>query len=71
VLNVRKKPLRRHLEAPRVGDKIKGLCKWKRAEYVEQKKLLRSIVARPKHVCLKCGRVADKKKWLCEPEDLK
>jgi hypothetical protein len=54
-----------------VGDKIKGLCKWKRAEYVEQKKLLRSIVARPKHVCLKCGRVADKKKWLCEPEDLK
>lgn len=53
-----------------MGDKVKGLCKWKRAEYREQKKLLRQIVSRPRYVCLRCGRVADKKKLLCEPESL-
>jgi hypothetical protein len=53
-----------------VGENIKGLCEWKRSEYREKLKLLRTIVARPKSVCLKCGRVADKKKWLCEPEPL-
>jgi hypothetical protein len=53
-----------------VPEKVKGLCKWKRAEYREQKKLLHQIVAKPKYVCLRCGRVADKKKWLCEPEAL-
>jgi hypothetical protein len=54
-----------------VGDKVKGLCKWKRSEFVEELKLLKSIVARPKQVCLRCGRVADKKKWLCEPDPIK
>jgi len=54
-----------------MGEKIKGLCKWKRSDYADQLKLLRTIVARPKHVCLRCGRVADRKKVLCEPVPLK
>lgn len=53
-----------------MGEKVKVLCKWKRNEYSEQKKLLRRIVAKPRYICLRCGRVADKKKWLCEPEAL-
>jgi hypothetical protein len=54
-----------------VGDKIRELCKWKKSEYAEQFKLLRTIVAQPKYACMRCGRVADKKKYLCEPEPLK
>ncbi len=53
-----------------VGEKAKVLCEWKRAQYRDEFKLLRAIVVKPKYVCLKCGRVADKKKWLCEPIEL-
>jgi hypothetical protein len=28
------------------------------------------IVAEPTHFCTECGRVASKKKWLCEPARL-
>jgi hypothetical protein len=53
-----------------MGDKTEPLCKWPRAAYAERFDKLQKIVAEPKFVCLKCGRAAEKKKYLCEPEPL-
>jgi hypothetical protein len=53
-----------------LADKTKELCKWKRSEFASELPLLKRIVANPKHVCEKCGRVADKKKRLCKPRPL-
>jgi len=53
-----------------VGSKARELCKWKREDYEKQLAELRAIVARPQVVCLKCGRAADKKKWVCKPVKL-
>jgi hypothetical protein len=53
-----------------MGTKTEPLCKWKRGDYQEHFDRLRKIVAEPKFICLKCGRAADKKKHLCEPEPL-
>jgi hypothetical protein len=53
-----------------MAEKSDPLCKWKRESYEERFDKLRKIVAEPKFVCLKCGRAADKKKHLCEPEPL-
>ncbi len=52
-----------------MGDK-KELCKWKREDYARELTLLKRIVAEPRFVCEKCGRAADKKKRLCNPEKL-
>ncbi len=49
---------------------MKVLCKWKRDDYTRDFEHLVKIVASPHYVCEKCGRVADKKKWLCEPRPL-
>jgi hypothetical protein len=59
-----------HEEAPRVAEKLKALCKWKTEAYAKNLAALRAIVAQPGHVCLKCGRAADRKKWLCKPHKL-
>ena len=48
----------------------KKLCKWKKGDVEDDFDELRKIVAKPAYVCRKCGRVADKKKWLCKPEAL-
>jgi len=47
-----------------MGVKAKEICKWEREDYAEELDRLRAIVRHPRYVCLKCGRVADKKKWL-------
>lgn len=46
------------------------LCKWKPGQYAKQRELLARITAEPVHFCYDCGRVANKKKWLCKPERL-
>lgn len=53
-----------------MGDKDKTLCKWKKGEYEEQFKDLRNIVGKPKYACMKCGRAAKSKKYLCKPNPL-
>ena len=42
---------------------MQGLLKKKRAVYV-------SLVNSPRFLCTKCGRVANKKKYLCQPKKL-
>ena len=53
-----------------MSDKAKELCKWKREDFVKKLPLLRRIVAEPRYVCEKCGRAANKKKRLCNPQTL-
>jgi lipopolysaccharide biosynthesis regulator YciM len=48
----------------------KTLCKWKKDEFDKRMDALKEIVSKPRYVCRKCGRVADKKKWLCKPDAL-
>ncbi len=48
----------------------KKLCKWKSGQYEKDRELLQVIVAEPAYFCTDCGRVASKKKWLCEPARL-
>lgn len=55
-----------------MGDKgrapeTRTLCKWKSGQYEKDRELLARIVAEPVYFCADCGRVAAKKKWLCEP----
>jgi 3-methyladenine DNA glycosylase/8-oxoguanine DNA glycosylase len=42
----------------------KQLCKWKEDDINKKFEKFCDIVRNPKFVCKKCGRVADKKKWL-------
>jgi hypothetical protein len=53
-----------------LADKLKELCKWKSATYERELDALMEIVAQPRFVCTKCGRAADRKKWLCKPQKL-
>jgi hypothetical protein len=53
-----------------LGKKVEEICKWKRDDYPKRLEELRQIVADPQFVCVKCGRVANKKKWLCKPVKL-
>ncbi len=53
-----------------VGDKCKELCKWKKEQYVRDLDKLKEAVGQPRYVCEKCGRAAEKKKWLCKPVPL-
>jgi hypothetical protein len=49
--------------------KLKRLCDWKK-EQLDDLDSYRDIVLDPQHVCKECGRVANKKKWLCKPAPL-
>ena len=49
-----------------MGKKVEEICKWKRDDYPKRLEELRQIVADPQFVCVKCGRAANKKKWLCK-----
>jgi hypothetical protein len=51
--------------------KEKRLCKWKEETIIDNFEAFKEIVTIPKHVCKKCGRVANKKKWLHKPIPLK
>jgi hypothetical protein len=54
-----------------MAKKAKQLCKWKEGDITEKLDEFSDIVRNPKFVCKKCGRVADKKKWLHKPAALK
>jgi hypothetical protein len=47
--------------------KKKLLCKWKKDDIDKKFDKFSAIVRNPEFVCIKCGRVADKKKWLHKP----
>ena len=53
-----------------MAKKEKMLCKWKKEDISKELDTLSDIVRNPKFVCKKCGRVADKKKWLHKPVEL-
>lgn len=53
-----------------MADKFKELCKWKSEQYVKNFDLLSQAVADSRYACVKCGRAAGKKKWLCKAEKL-
>ena len=53
-----------------MSKKDKHLCDWKKEERVEKLASYRDLVKKPKFMCADCGRVAAKKKWLCEPISL-
>ncbi len=42
----------------------KELCEWSRAQLKEHFDQLQTIVSKPVYICPKCGRVANRKKWL-------
>jgi hypothetical protein len=48
-----------------MGDTI---CSWKKTEL--KAKYLLKVVNQPKFFCKECGRVANKKKYLCDPKKL-
>jgi hypothetical protein len=54
-----------------MAKKEKRLCKWKEDDISKKFEKFITIVSAPKFVCKKCGRVADKKKWLHKPMSLK
>ncbi|MGD8283693.1 MAG: hypothetical protein PVG70_00760 [Desulfobacterales bacterium] len=54
-----------------MAKKTKELCKWKKEDISKKLDKFSDIVKNPKFVCTKCGRVADKKKWLHKPVALK
>ncbi len=53
-----------------MAKKTKELCKWKQQDITKKFEKFSSIVSNPKYACTKCGRVADKKKWLHKPIEL-
>ena len=59
-----------NLEERSVADKTRELCKWKSDAIAENLPTIVKIVSEPAYVCLKCGRAATKRKWLCKPEKL-
>jgi hypothetical protein len=46
----------------------KTICGWKKSE-IKRKNLIK-VVEPQTFFCTQCGRVANKKKWLCEPKKL-
>lgn len=48
----------------------KKLCKWKQKRIASRQEKLHEIVRAPRFVCLRCGRAAGEKKWLCSPQEL-
>ncbi|MGD8706739.1 MAG: hypothetical protein PVI84_14620 [Syntrophobacterales bacterium] len=50
-----------------MAKKVKRLCKWKANDISGKFDKFTKIIREPKFVCKKCGRVADKKKWLHKP----
>jgi hypothetical protein len=48
----------------------KPLCKWNKDDIKDDWKDLKKLVAQPKFICRKCGRVCKKEENLCKPEDI-
>ncbi|MBN1517156.1 hypothetical protein JXA32_11395 [Candidatus Sumerlaeota bacterium] len=47
----------------------KEICKWESFTKSNFKKL-KEIVEKPKYICLKCGRVANDKSYLCKSKSI-
>ena len=60
-----------YIKEDKMAKKAKRLCKWKEDDIVKKFDKFVSIVKNPAFACKKCGRVADKKKWLHKPTELK
>ena len=54
-----------------MAKKTKELCKWKQDDIKKNIDDFSDIVRNPKFVCIKCARVAGKKKWLHKTAVLK
>jgi hypothetical protein len=54
-----------------MAKKEKRLCKWKEEAINDNFEAFKDIVKSPQFACKKCGRVANKKKWLHKPVSLK
>ncbi|TWT75478.1 hypothetical protein Pla123a_29870 [Posidoniimonas polymericola] len=48
----------------------KTLCDWSKKDFASKFDLLKTIVADPRFACIKCGRAACDKKWLCKGKPL-
>jgi rubrerythrin len=53
-----------------MGKDKKTLCKWDKDDIRDDLDKLKKIVASPKYICRKCGRVAKDEEFLCKPEKL-
>ena len=53
-----------------MAKKEKRLCKWKEEMINDNFEAFKDIVKSPQFACGKCGRVANKKKWLHKPVSL-
>ena len=53
-----------------MAKEVKPLCKWDKDEIKDKLKDLKKIVARPRFLCRKCARAANKEEYLCKPEPL-
>ena len=53
-----------------MAEKSKHLCKWRPEQIAAQLPKFSRMVRQPRFVCLRCGRAAAKKKWLCKPSPL-
>lgn len=49
----------------------KEICDWTKAEISVHFEQLKKIVSKPAYVCTKCGRAANRKKWLCHAKRLR
>ena len=58
------------IKEKKMAAKAKKLCKWKSEDITKKLSKFSDIVREPQFVCIKCGRVADKKKWLHKPATL-
>jgi hypothetical protein len=59
------------IQEKKMAAKAKKLCNWKAQDITKKLGKFSDIVRSPQFVCAKCGRVADKKKWLHKPTALK
>ncbi|TWT36415.1 hypothetical protein KOR34_13200 [Posidoniimonas corsicana] len=53
-----------------MSSKCKTLCDWSKKDFVSKFDELKTIVGDPKFACVKCGRAACEKKWLCKGKPL-
>jgi len=50
---------------------MKELCKLKKGDVASNLKSIIALTEKPKFICTKCARVANEKKYLCEPTKMK
>lgn len=48
----------------------KTLCDWSKKDFTSKFDLLKKVVTDPRFACVKCGRAACEKKWLCKAKPL-